>query len=321
MRDAGKMVERQLTRYLYLEKKFNPPWKTGNGDLDPKISPFVCMRMEGMKCFLHFSHPFLGTYEVVQFFDLGYLKGTHSGGWYTAPYPFYGILGWKPHTISFSFQYHVTSYIPYHWNHRGIPHSKASHTIIPKLSLGVWGLFFCKYEIISAGCNTGPLDSIFCGQDLEDLPDILSYNWRLYNESHPLKISSIGLYPGLSVDNPSQAIQLHFLWTGSWGFFWRFKLQVEVIQWTPSFENQFNWPLSQGSLWIIHHKQFKIICLALAIKITQYSSSYWCPTDSCWIPVIPAESSGIRRNQIWQRHQPKWHSGGQIFQWNDVILD
>ena len=41
----------------------------------------------------HFSHPFLGTYEVVQFFDLGYLKGTHSGGWYTAPYPFHGILG------------------------------------------------------------------------------------------------------------------------------------------------------------------------------------------------------------------------------------
>ena len=41
----------------------------------------------------HFSHPFLGIYEVVQFFDLGYLKGTHSGGWYMAPYPFHGILG------------------------------------------------------------------------------------------------------------------------------------------------------------------------------------------------------------------------------------
>ena len=41
----------------------------------------------------HFSHPFLGTYEVVQFLDLGYLKGTHSWGWYTAPYPFHGILG------------------------------------------------------------------------------------------------------------------------------------------------------------------------------------------------------------------------------------
>ena len=59
---------------------------------------------------MHFSHPYLGTCEVVQFFDLGYLKGTHSGGWYMAPYPFHGILGWKPHTISFSFQYNATSY-------------------------------------------------------------------------------------------------------------------------------------------------------------------------------------------------------------------
>jgi len=25
----------------------------------------------------HFSHPFLGTYEVVQFLELGNLKGTH----------------------------------------------------------------------------------------------------------------------------------------------------------------------------------------------------------------------------------------------------
>ena len=27
---------------------------------------------------IHFSHPFLGTYEVHQFLDLGYLEGTHS---------------------------------------------------------------------------------------------------------------------------------------------------------------------------------------------------------------------------------------------------
>ena len=26
---------------------------------------------------IHFSHPFLGTYEVVQFLELGNLKGTH----------------------------------------------------------------------------------------------------------------------------------------------------------------------------------------------------------------------------------------------------
>ena len=25
----------------------------------------------------------------------------------------------------------------------------------------------------------------------------------------------------------------------------------------------------------------------------QFESSYWCPTDSCWIPVIPADSSMI----------------------------
>ena len=28
--------------------------------------------------FTHFSHPFLGTYEVHQFLDLGHLEGTHS---------------------------------------------------------------------------------------------------------------------------------------------------------------------------------------------------------------------------------------------------
>ena len=40
-------------------------------------------------------------------------------------------------------------------------------------------------------------------------------------------------------------------------------------------------------------------------EVGEPESSYRCPTDSCRIPVIPAESSGIRRNQIWQRHQPK----------------
>ena len=39
--------------------------------------------------------------------------------------------------------------------------------------------------------------------------------------------------------------------------------------------------------------------------LMQRWSSYRCPTDSCQIPVIPVESSGIWRNQIWQRHQPK----------------
>ena len=92
----------------------------------------------------HFSLPFLGTYEVVQFFDLGYLKGTHSGGWYTAPYPFHSILGWKPHTISFSFQYHLTSYHTigmieaFHIPGQAIPSYQSCHWVS--------GVLFTKYE-------------------------------------------------------------------------------------------------------------------------------------------------------------------------------
>ena len=67
-------------------------------------------------------------------------------------------------------------------------------------------------------------------------------------------------------------IGLHHLWTCSSSFCWYSKLQVEAIQWTPFFENQVNWALSQGLLWIIYHKLFKIIYLALAIQLTQYSS-------------------------------------------------
>ena len=68
------------------------------------------------------------------------------------------------------------------------------------------------------------------------------------------------------------SIGLHLFWTGSSGFCWHFKLQVEAIQWTPSFINQFNWALFQGLLWIIHYKLFKIIYLALAMQLAQYSS-------------------------------------------------
>ena len=63
---------------------------------EEKVEGFIevfCGKEQAIGNCCHFSHPFLGTYEVVQFFDLGYLKGTHSGGWYTAPYPFHGILG------------------------------------------------------------------------------------------------------------------------------------------------------------------------------------------------------------------------------------
>ena len=57
-----------------------------------------------------FSHPFLGTYKVIQFFELANLEGTpfQCGIW--APYQFYDTMGWKSHKISLSFQYHVTSY-------------------------------------------------------------------------------------------------------------------------------------------------------------------------------------------------------------------
>ena len=85
--------------------------------------------------------------------------------------------------------------MPYNWNDRGIPHSRASHTIIAKLSLGVWGSFLQNIRIISAGVSIGALGSILCGHVLQAFAGILSYKWRLYSELHPLKISSIGLYP------------------------------------------------------------------------------------------------------------------------------
>jgi len=40
----------------------------------------MCNCLQVFVCKRHFSHPFLGTYEVHQFLDLGYLEGTHSGG-------------------------------------------------------------------------------------------------------------------------------------------------------------------------------------------------------------------------------------------------
>ena len=86
----------------------------------------------------HFSHPFLGTYEVHQFLDLGHLEGTpfHSDIW--APYQYHHTMECKTHTIPHSYQYHVTYHtIPYHT----IPyHLTSYHTM-----RGVWGPF-TKYE-------------------------------------------------------------------------------------------------------------------------------------------------------------------------------
>ena len=66
----------------------------------------------------HFSHPFLGTYEVHQFLDLGYLEGTHCGvvnelhtnttiPWNGKPIPYPTHTNTMLHTIPFDL-------IPYH---------------------------------------------------------------------------------------------------------------------------------------------------------------------------------------------------------------
>ena len=70
----------------------------------------LCSEVESMLSRWHFSHPFLGTYEVIQFFELVNLEGTYSTVWYMPPYQFHGTMGWKSHPIPFSFQYHLTLY-------------------------------------------------------------------------------------------------------------------------------------------------------------------------------------------------------------------
>ena len=62
---------------------------------------------------VHFSHPFLGTYEVHQFLDLGYLEGTHSGMVYvTYTIPWYCGMATLYHSRVFP---HTTALIPYQW--------------------------------------------------------------------------------------------------------------------------------------------------------------------------------------------------------------
>ncbi|EDR09574.1 uncharacterized protein LACBIDRAFT_326022 [Laccaria bicolor S238N-H82] len=47
-----------------LESKLNPPRKKGNGHVDPKINPFVRIRMEGMRTLLNFfTNPKSATYQ------------------------------------------------------------------------------------------------------------------------------------------------------------------------------------------------------------------------------------------------------------------
>ena len=107
---------------------------------------------------------------LIPAFELANLEGTpfQCGIW--APYQFHDTMGWKSHTISLSFQFHVTSYHtigiieafqfqsePYH-------HSKAV--------TGYLGSFFQNMKNISPGCNTGQLGSIFCGHALQIFTDI-----------------------------------------------------------------------------------------------------------------------------------------------------
>ena len=53
IREAPTIIE-AMEALADLQKQLNPPRKTGNGHLDPKINPFVRTRMEGMRCLLNF---------------------------------------------------------------------------------------------------------------------------------------------------------------------------------------------------------------------------------------------------------------------------
>ena len=138
--------------------------------------------------FCHFSHTFLGTYEVIQFLELVNLESTpFQSGMTSIRIPSYHGMETTYHSISYHTKpYHSISYhtIPCHT----IPSFQTCHRVS--------GVLFTKYE------------NYFCR----------------------LQYWSIGL---------------HFLWTGSSHFFWHFKLQVEAIGSTWSFENQLNWALSQ----------------------------------------------------------------------------
>ena len=130
---------------------------------------------------LHFSHPFLGTHEVIQLCKLANLKGTpfqsvitsipfHLIPYHTTPYHSTTYHTIQPHTIPFDL-------IPYHTIS---PHTIPYHPILyhhSKAVTGCLGFFLQNMKIIPAGYKAHPLSSIFCGElDL-------------------LKISSIGFYP------------------------------------------------------------------------------------------------------------------------------
>jgi len=62
-----------------LENKLNPPRKKGNGHVDPKINPFIRIRMEGMRTLLNFfTNPKSVTYQK---WGASSLQASISLGW------------------------------------------------------------------------------------------------------------------------------------------------------------------------------------------------------------------------------------------------
>jgi len=123
---------------------------------------------------VHFSHPFLGTYEVVQFLELGNLKGTHS------------MVPFQYQTTS----YQATSY-QYQYQYQAIPSFQTCHRVSGVL-FTKYANYFCRLKYWSIGLH-------FFWTGSSGFADILSNQGRLYMKLPPLKISLIGLYPQFSL--------------------------------------------------------------------------------------------------------------------------
>jgi len=100
----------------------------------PSIRKVCSWDYKNLWCLLfgttHFSHPFLGTYEVHQFLDLGYLGGTHSSMVYvTYTIPWYGGM--------------ATSY-----HSRVFLHTTASYTIPVVLSVNQYQIYHHTIPVI-----------------------------------------------------------------------------------------------------------------------------------------------------------------------------
>jgi hypothetical protein len=121
------------------------------------------------------------------------------------PIPSYHGMETTYHTMSYhtipshTIPYHTIPLIPYHTIPYHSTHTIPYHVIPYHHSnpvTGCLGSFSQNLKIISAGCNTGPLGSIFCGQVLQIFAVISSYKWRLYSECDALKITIIpGFWP------------------------------------------------------------------------------------------------------------------------------